>query len=303
MPADLARPIYVAILGSDTLLAARPVDPVQLTRACQRAGFDFVVPVSWGEEVVATYIGERLASHHVTTMVVSTCPLVDQQVQTAPIQTPVLQTVSPPIASARYLRSALHPRTVHITYVGACPGATHAEIDVHCLPDVLFTRLIESGIDASRQPRHMDGQVPAERARYASVPGGMPDCNWLMARAEMRVVQAAPVTADVVAQLHRDESLVIDLASACRCVCARDRVAVARIEPPRSPNPVIAHVRVAVAAAPEAVQEPVQSAPSRPETSAESDRRARFAENGLSAGEADPLPHPSHTLSKAIEPW
>src|SRR5512139_485210 len=98
MSADHARPIYVAILGTDTLLAARPVDPVQLTRACQRAGFDFVVPVSWGEEVIATYVGERLASSHASTLVVSACPLVDQQVQTAPMQTPVLQTVSPPIA-------------------------------------------------------------------------------------------------------------------------------------------------------------------------------------------------------------
>ena len=197
----------------------------------------------------------------------------------------------------------MQPRTVHVTYVGACPGATHSEIDVHCVPDVLFTRLIESGIDASRQPRHLDGQVPAERARYASVPGGMPDCNWLMARAEMRVVQAAPVTVDVVSQLHRGESLVIDLASACRCVCARDRVAAARIEPSRSPNPVIASLRVAVAVAPEVAQKPAASVTAQPEQSADSDRRARFAENGLSAGEADPLPHPSHILSRAVEPW
>jgi hypothetical protein len=262
MSPDLARPIYVAILGTDTLLAARPVEPVQLTVACQRAGFDFVVPVSWGEEVIATYVGERLASRHVSTLVVSACPLVDQQVQSAPIQTPILQTVSPPIATARYLRSALHPREVHITYVGSCPGATHAEIDVHCLPDVLFTRLVEAGIDTSRQPRHLDGQLPAERARYASVPGGIPDCNWLLARADMRVVQAAPVTADVVSALHRDETLVIDLAQACRCVCARDRTAAARLEPSRSPSPVIANVRVTVTAAPEgSILEPVVSAP------------------------------------------
>jgi hypothetical protein len=303
MSTDLARPIYVAILGTDTMLAARPVEPLQLTVACQRAGFDFVVPVSWGEEVIATYIGERLSSSHVSTLVVSTCPLVEQHVHSAPIRTPVLQTVSPPIASARYLRSALHPRTVHITYVGACPGATHAEIDVHCLPDVLFTRLVEAGIDASRQPRHLDGQVPAERARYASVPGGVPECNWLMARAEMRVVQAAPVTADVVSALHRDETLVIDLAPACRCVCARDRLGAARLEPPRSPGPVIANVRVTVAATPEAaIQEPVVTEPERARQPSSPERRARFAENGLSADEAPPLP-PAHILSRAVEPW
>ena len=76
MSVDHARPIYVAILGTDALLAARPVDAVQLSRACQSAGFDLVVPVSWGEEVIANYIGERLASHRPSTVVVSACPLV-----------------------------------------------------------------------------------------------------------------------------------------------------------------------------------------------------------------------------------
>jgi hypothetical protein len=309
MSVDHARPIYVAILGTDALLAARPVDPVQLSRACQSAGFDLVVPVSWGEEVIATYVGERLASRRSSTMVVSACPLVNRQVMATPMAAPVLQTVSPPIASARYLRAALSPRDVHITYVGACPGAASPEIDVHCLPDVLFTRLVEAGIDANRQPKHLDGQLPADRARYASSPGGLPETSWLLARTELRLVQAAPVTADVVAQLHRDEALVIDLAAACRCVCARDKVAAMRLEPPRSTTPVVGNVHVVVATEPEPEPEP-QPVPEevvplppvilRPEAD---HRRARFAENGLSAGEADLIPPPAHILSKAFEPW
>ena len=307
MSVDHARPIYVAILGTDALLAARPVDPVQLSRACQSAGFDLVVPVSWGEEIIATYVGERLASRRVSTMVVSACPLVDRQVMATPMGTPVLQTVSPPIASARYLRAALDPREVHITYVGACPGAASPEIDVHCLPDVLFTRLVEAGIDANRQPKHLDGQLPADRARYASSPGGLPEASWLLARTELRLVQAAPVTADVVAQLHRDEALVIDLAAACRCVCARDRVAAMRLEPPRSTTPVVGNVPVVVAPEPEPEPRPVpeEVVPLPPvDARPEGDhRRARFAENGLSAGEADLIPSPAHILSKAFEPW
>lgn len=303
MSVDHARPIYVAILGTDALLAARPVDPVQLSRACQSAGFDLVVPVSWGEEIIATYVGERLATRPPSTMVVSACPLVSRQVMTAPIGSPVLQTVSPPIASARYLRAALHPREVHITYVGACPGAASPEIDVHCLPYVLFTRLVEAGIDSTRQPKHLDGQLPADRARYASSPGGLPEANWLMAKAEMRLVQAAPVTADVVAQLHRDEALVIDLAAACRCVCARDPVAAMRLEPPRSTTPVVGNVPVVVATVPEPVPEdPVPQPPVDARLEGD-DRRARFAENGLSAGEADLIPPQAHVLSRAFEPW
>ena len=300
MSADLARPMYVAILGTDALLAARPIDPVQLTRACQSAGFDFVVPVSWGEEVIATHVGERLASGRASTLVLSACPLVSAQVMAAPIRTPVMQTVAPPIASARYLRAALHPRQVHITYVGACPGAASPEIDVHCLPDLLFTRLVEAGIDLSRQPRHLDGQLPAERARYASTPGGFPESNWLMSRAEMRVVQAAPVTADVVAQLHRDEPLLIDLSASCRCVCARDRIGATRLEPPRSPKPVVGNVRVVITRESDDGETP---APDPVARNVEADRKAKFAENGLSAGEADPIPPTAHIFSRAFEPW
>jgi hypothetical protein len=302
MSADHARPIYVAILGTDALLAARPVDPVQLTRACQSAGFDFVVPVSWGEEVIATYVGERLASQRPATVVFSTCPMVNRQLAEAPIEAPLLQTVPPPVATARYLRAALQPRQVHVTYVGSCPGAANPEIDVHCLPDVLFTKLVEAGVDASRQPRHLDGQVPPERARYASAPGGVPDCNWLMARAEMRLVQAAPLTVDVVTQLHRDESLLVDLSAACRCVCARDRIAAVRIEPPRSSRPVIANIPVHVSVEAETPSEEPQS-PAEQQVEAERGGRATFSENGLSAGEADPLPPPEHSLSRAVEPW
>jgi len=302
MSVDHARPIYVAILGTDALLAARPVDAVQLSRACQSAGFDLVVPVSWGEEIIATYVGERLAARGASTVVVSACPLVNRQVMSTPMAAPLLQTVPPPIATARYLRAALDRREVHITYVGACPGAASPEIDVHCLPDVLFTRLVEAGIDASRQPRHLDGQVPADRARYASSPGGLPDANWLMARAEMRLVQAAPVTADVVAQLHRHEALVIDLAASCRCVCAHDRAAAVRLEPPRSTKPVVGNVHVVVTTEPEPV--PEERVPESGVVAPEADnRRARFAENGLSAGEADLIPPPAHILSRAVEPW
>jgi hypothetical protein len=302
MSVDHARPIYVAILGTDALLAARPVDAVQLSRACQSAGFDLVVPVSWGEEIIATYVGERLAARFASTVVVSACPLVNRQVMTTPMTVPLLQTVPPPIATARYLRAALDRREVHVTYVGACPGAASPEIDVHCLPDVLFTRLIEAGIDASRQPRHLDGQVPADRARYASSPGGLPEANWLMARAEMRLVQAAPVTTDVVAQLHRHEALVIDLAASCRCVCAHDRAAAVRLEPPRSTKPVVGNVHVVVTTEPEPV--PGERSPEPQVATPEGDhRRARFAENGLSAGEADLIPPPAHILSRAVEPW
>ena len=304
MSVDHARPIFVAILGSDALLAARPVDPVQLTRACQVAGFDFVAPVTWGEELLATQVAERLArSENGCSAVAAICPLVSAQLATTPFQTPVIQAVSPPVATARYLRAAFHPRPMHVTYVGACPGASHQEIDVHCLPETLFTRLVESGIDMSRQPRHLDGQLPMERARYASLPGGVPETNWLLAHAGRRVVDAAPITIDVVTQFHHDEPLLVDLAPACRCVCARDRIAIARQEPARSSKPVIANVPVSLVESPEPVVEESAGPPPVPAAPPTTDSRARFSENGLSSGEAAPIPPAAHILSQVREPW
>ena len=49
------------ILGNDTIVAARPFSPFQLANACRAAGFDMVVPPSWGDELIATEYLERLA--------------------------------------------------------------------------------------------------------------------------------------------------------------------------------------------------------------------------------------------------
>jgi hypothetical protein len=300
MSAEPARPIYVAILGTDALLAARPVDAVQLARACQAVGFDFVAPISWGEELIASYLADRLASGNGNASIIAAiCPLARDQLLATPVETPVLSIVSPPVACARYLRAAFQPRAVHVTYVGGCAGATHPDIDVHCLPEALFARFAEAGIEPSRQPRHLDGQLPAERARYASRPGGIPDCNWLLAHAGRRVVEAAPITVDVVTQLYQNEAVVIDLAASCRCVCARDRIAAARLEPPRSTTPVLGDLRVPMMNGETTVSE--QESP-EPATDSEN-RRAKFAENGLSTGEIAPIAPFEHTLTKSLEPW
>jgi len=304
MSDDYVTPIYVAILGTDAVLAARPVEPVQLTRACMTAGFGFVAPVSWGEELIACHLADRMsdAGRVAPALVASSCPLVSDQLRRSQARTPVVETVPPPVASARYLRAAFHPRTLHVTYVGACPGAAHPEIDTHCLPDVLFTRLVEAGIDASSQPRHLDEQIPVERARYASTPGGAPASDWLMARTGTRVIEAAPITVDAVAQTHGDDGVLIDLAVACRCTCARDRAAAARLEPARSSRPVVVTTAVPVAVSLESDDAGPQPMLAEP-AAEEGNLRATFAENGLSGGEAAPLAPVAHRFTTTREPW
>jgi hypothetical protein len=301
MSAAHARPIYVAIIGSDTLLAARPADPLQLTRACLAAGFDFVVPVSWGEELIANDLADQVSrTSPGGSAVAATCPLAVEALQSTPLRTSVLGTVSPPVAAARYMRAVLTPRRVHATYVGACPGAADAEIDVHCLPQVLFAKLVDSGIDAAHQPRHLDGRLPPERARYASLPGGIPEAQWLRTSLGVRVTEAAPITLDVVDQLYPGETLLFDISRACRCICAEDRAAIARLEPPRANKPVISDTSVPVTLPFAAdVREPTLE-PQSP-SGAPSVGGSRSGNNGV-PGDASTLDL-ANRLSKSREPW
>jgi hypothetical protein len=304
MSDDHVTPINVAILGTDALLAARPVDAIQLTRACLTAGFDFVAPVTWGEELIASRLGERAVGAGSAAVVSASCPFVSEQLRSVPVNPPVLKTVPPPVACARYLRAVFHPHPVQVTYVGACPGAVDVEVDRQYFPDVLFAWLLEAGIDPSMQPRHLDGRLPVERARHASTPGGTPAVDWLQERTGVRLIEAAPITIDAVAQTYKHEGILIDLSSACRCTCARDRAGAARLEPPRASRPVVAKVSVSVDA------DRHGSAPMDRDQNASAaelaarDQRATFAEHGLSAGEeVTTLPPVPPGLTTTREPW
>ena len=307
MPDGHDKAMYAAIIGTDSFLAARPVDPIQLSRACQAAGFALVVPVSLGEELIASHVARRVASANGSASVMSSCPLVGERLRATPVMATVINTVSPPVACARYLRAALRPRRVHVTYIGACPGAVAPEIDEQILPDVFLERFATSGIDLLAMPRHFDSQIPPERARYASTPGGAPAAEWLLAEAGVRMIEAAPFTVDAVARGNVDGGVLIDLASSCRCACARDRLGAARLEPPRASSPVVGEFVVMVTD--EDVQrtevvpaEPVPAeAPAPP--AAEGEVRATFAENGLSVGESDLLTPLPHSLTTTREPW
>jgi hypothetical protein len=301
MPDQHALPMHVAVLGTDAIVAAGPIEPAQLWRACESIGFDFVVPVSWGEELIASWLSTRVSTGTGRAAVIATCPKVDERLQSANVSTHVLRTVSPPVACARYVRAAFHPRPVHVTYVGACPGAVSDEVDAHLLPAMLLARFVEAGVDAAMQPKHFDGRVPPERARYASLPGGAPAAEWLGMQG-VQLIEAAPITVDTVTQGNGSEPLLIDLAASCFCTCARNRPAAARLEPARTFVPVVMNLGVSVGE--DAEPEPVPSPPAPTMRPAQT-TRAKFAENGLSAGEATPMPVSGMTeeFSAALEPW
>src|SRR3972149_2302342 len=45
--------LTILVVGNDTVIEALPARPIQLAHACGRAGFDLVVPLSWGDQLVA----------------------------------------------------------------------------------------------------------------------------------------------------------------------------------------------------------------------------------------------------------
>ncbi len=238
--ADTAQ-LTAVIIGTDALLAARPATAIQLARACMRAGYDFVAPVSWGEELLATHVIDEVRRTSVPASVIVNCPFVAEALRAESAALPTCwRSVSPPVATARYLRSAFSPRNLHITYAGRCPGATAPDIDACVLPDVFLGHLLEAGLAPENQPRYFEEVVPPDRARYSSLPGGVPEAAALQLHGGARLREAAPATVGTVAlTFESPEPVVIDLESACGCICARDRFAAAQMEPPRASAPVV----------------------------------------------------------------
>lgn len=302
--------LHAIVIGTDAVLAVQPAEPLQLFGACLAAGFDLAVPVSWGEELVATEVARQAGGLGTSSAVQSSCPFVDEQLRMMAEPLPVIETVSAPVACARYLRRAFPARTVRVTYAGSCPGATTPDVDERVLPDVLVARLVEAGVDLLAQPRQFGTHVPPDRARYASQPGGAPDGAWLMAATGARLVEAAPVTAPIVAREPSANGAVVDLAVASRCACARQRLLARRLEPPRSAAPVVLdHDAQEPERAYIPVDREVPAAVSREAGLPRGRQRrvrdhdATFAENGLSQTEAEaPLPL-THVFSEVREPW
>jgi hypothetical protein len=296
MHSESAAPIRAVILGNDAVLAAFPAEPIQLARACLESGFDFVAPVSWGEEFLAERVGVAEALRRRVT------------------RSPCIASVSPPVATARYLRAAMPASTLHVTYAGACPGASAPDIDERLLPDMLLARLNDAGIDVQRAPRHFDGTIPPDRSRYASVAGGVPESSWLSRRAGASCLEATALTADAAAALRPDEVVVMDLGPACGCTCARDRDFGRRLEPPRSPTAVVVPMQLRLADGrllPTSrlidieLPEPADSGVAASLETRMAELRATFLERGLS--DVDVLrpvePLASERFSASLEPW
>ena len=245
--------LAVVIIGTDAALACLPATPVQLAHACLRAGYRLAVPASWGDELIAADCLRQLGDRGQRPAIMCACPHVrDALLETGSDLAPMLvPMVSPPVAVARYLRGLYGRDRIHLTYIGACPAADHADIDERREPADFLEFLSVSGIRIADQPMVFDSIIPPDRRRFYSVAGGLPSAEQLWGTGNARSLvelDGEDYLIDLAQHLLSHECALIDLAPRLGCACSgaspsvpvrSARAAVAVIEPPRASSSVI----------------------------------------------------------------
>jgi hypothetical protein len=244
--------LAILVVGTDTLIDALPARPIQLANACGALGFDLVLPLSWGDELVAEAALESLQSRGPVPALMCTCPIVRDRLLQAghELARAMVSLVPPPVAIARHLRSTLGGRLRSLSYVGRCPGAVDPEYDFTYDPQELFAMFRDRGLDPQGQPDFFVDRLPPDRRRFVSLPGGCPAPDVLWQRCNERTlveVDGSDLSVEIAQNLLAPQSLLIDAAPAVGCACSgvthstagiSVRVAVTSLEPPRSTTPV-----------------------------------------------------------------
>jgi len=230
------------ILGNDALVAARPAPPAELSRACAAAGFDIVVPPSWGDELVAQRYMAELESCPDDVVLACTCARVASLLAAAATANPVRKIVvaAPPVAAARYLR-LVYGESLLITYVGDCPSANDASINARFTPAGFFASLHREGITLDTSAAAEMDDADAERwRRHRSLPGGLPARRFLARAPVDRLLRDVDVASVDPALWEPSRSRVLlDLAAAARCACGGNRSIAEDAEPSRSVRPIL----------------------------------------------------------------
>jgi hypothetical protein len=242
------------ILGTDAVLAAAPATPVQLAHACLAAGYRSVVPVSWGDEIIARRVIDAVENFN-GPVVLCCCPIVTRRLgkHAEDIGSMMLPGVAPPVATAVYLRALYAPAGVRITFVGACPSGGHASIDAWLTPSELLADLTAKGIQIAEQPTEFDSVLPPDRRRHYSEPGGAPSRDALLRASgahELVELEPSDFAIDLAQALLAGGQRLIDAAPALGCLCSgattklspqASRARVRSAEPPHAPSPVVDH--------------------------------------------------------------
>jgi len=245
--------LNVLVLGNDMLIEALPAKPIQLAHACGKVGFDLVVPLSWGDELVAGATIGELEGRAPSPAILCACPLVRQRLLSSGVElaAAMVSVVSPPVAVSRHLRSILGSRLRSLVFAGRCPSARPPDYDMTFDPTELRALLQARGIAIEAQPEFFENTIPPDRRRFASLPGGCPTPDLLWHRCNERVVvdlESVDLPVELAQLLLAPDSLLVDVAPVLGCACSgvtpatagrHARIAVTSLEPPRAGAPVL----------------------------------------------------------------
>lgn len=321
-----ARIESLLVLGNDAVLAARPATAVQLAHAALRAGFDAVIPVSWGDELVAAECARQLAARPSMPAIFCACPHVAHRVLSiGPELAPFLTSlVPPPVAVALYLRALYGTRGVRLTYAGQCAGAQSDAYDARVSPDELLRLLADRDIAPAAQPEAFEAIVPPDRRRFDSLAGGLPAVSALRSASSPHTIvelEEQDFAAELAQHLLDGHPSLIDASVRLGCACAGaasgcsqdPRIELMAIEPPRASSPVVEvpawmqldltlPVPVASRGASDLVaamrRRPRGEAPGREESAPSAPGADRAVERLVEPGAAD-APHPLRRRSPA----
>ena len=215
--------------------------------AALAAGFDAVVPASLGDELVAGEILRLAQLRGRRPVVQCACPHALSQLckREANLADVTVAVAPAAVALARALRLE-QPDPQHISYIGACPGAQDACIDLQIMPDAFLRGLEQKGIVVRTQPEVFTDRLPPDRRRFLSLPGGAPRPQLVESLLRRNVVTLGgrmnPLLA-VADALFDGGATMIDPAGAYHCACAgsdgersaaEGRLAIERLEPARA---------------------------------------------------------------------
>lgn len=261
--------VSIAILGADLQLAALPATPIQLLHAARVAGFDAALPASLGDELVAEEALRLAQARGRHPVVLCACPRLPADLAGGEgLGALAIATCPPPVALARALRLGQRGAgAVHVTYIGACPGAVDPAIDLRIPPDAFLRGLASRGIDLLAQPTEFTDRLPPDRRRFRADAGGAPTAEQCEALLRRALVTPAPRPAGDPRLALADALLAggatfVDPAPLFACHCAgaaqalresggaepprvaltaiEGRARLAALEPPRAASPVIA---------------------------------------------------------------
>lgn len=251
--------LAILVVGTDTVIEALPARPIQLANACGALGFDLVVPLSWGDELVAEATIRALKNRSPGPALLCVCPLVRERLSKsgAGLAGSMVSLQSPAVAVARHLRATITGRIGSVSFVGRCPDAKSPEYDASYTPDEFFGILRARGIQVHRQPDVFQDRLPPDRSRHISLPGGSPTPEALWQRCgEIALVQvdSTDFAVDIAQHLMSSNSVLVDPGPALGCFCAgvthgttsaSARIAVTSLDPPRSKTPPVSFEVVA----------------------------------------------------------